>query len=110
MDRSAGNGCPLEWKFQLNRLAGVAFSPLKRAPVGAPPASTPRYRPAEDVGFPTVVMAELKLCQVERQILLGDVMIGAHHAQLEQCPERINVGGMHFRSNGFRPVGGKRFC
>src|SRR6266852_5364108 len=60
------------------------------------PASTPRYRLAENIGFATVVVAELELREIQGQIFLRDVMIGSDHAPLEQRPERIQVCGMDF--------------
>lgn len=62
-------------------------------------ALNPRYRLAENVRFATVVMAELGLCQVQRQILLADMMIGTDDATLEQAPEAFDVVGMHFTAH-----------
>ena len=44
-------------------------------------------------------MAELKFREVQRQILLTDVMIGSDHATLEQRPKRIDVRSLNFAAN-----------
>src|SRR5437879_613027 len=54
-------------------------------------ASASCYRLSEDVGVFTVIVAELKLVQIEPQIFLRDIVIGADHAALEQRPERFQV-------------------
>ena len=53
------------------------------------------YDRREDVRILPVVMTERELSQIERQIRLADVVIGAHHATLEQAPEAIQVGRMN---------------
>jgi hypothetical protein len=45
----------------------------------------------EDIWIFAIVMAELELSQVQRQILLADVVIRADDSALEQSPERFNV-------------------
>ncbi len=50
------------------------------------------YDRREDVRILPVVMTERELSQIQRQIGLADVVIGAHHATLEQAPEAIEVG------------------
>jgi hypothetical protein len=62
-------------------------------------ASGPRYRLAEDIGFTAVIVAELKLGQVERQILLADMMKATHDAALEETPERFQIVGVDFAAN-----------
>ena len=44
-------------------------------------------------------MEELKLIQIQRQVLLTDIMVRANHATLEQRPERFDVVGMHFAAH-----------
>lgn len=52
------------------------------------------YYCREDVRVLPVVMTERELSQVQRQIGLADVVIGAHDATLQQAPEAVQVGGM----------------
>ena len=42
-------------------------------------------------GFFRLIEAPLKFVQVQRQIFLADVVIGADDSALEQRPERINA-------------------
>ena len=46
---------------------------------------------SEDIGVVAIVVAELELVKVERQIFLAYVVVRADNAALEQGPERINV-------------------
>ena len=62
-------------------------------------ASTPLYRVAENIGFASVVETELKLVEVQREILLADMMIRADDATLQQCPETFDVIGMYFAAH-----------
>lgn len=52
------------------------------------------YDCAEHVCFLPIVMTEGELGQVERQVGLADLVIGADHAPLEQAPKAIQVRGM----------------
>ena len=54
-------------------------------------ASGPLYCLAEYIGFATVVMTELELREIERQILLRDVVISANNSAFEQRPERLDI-------------------
>lgn len=49
------------------------------------------YHGREDVRILPVVMTERELRQVQRQIGFADVVIGAHHATLQQAPEAVQV-------------------
>lgn len=49
------------------------------------------YHGREDVRILPVVMTEGELCQVQRQIRLADIVIGADHAPLQQAPEAVEV-------------------
>jgi hypothetical protein len=62
-------------------------------------ASASCYRCTEDVAVVAIIKAKLKLIQVERQVLLADVMVRPDHAALEQGPERFDVVGMHFAAH-----------
>ena len=56
--------------------------------------SAPCYRFPENIGVLAVVMTELELRQIQRQILLTYVVIGADDAALQQSPkgiERLSV-------------------
>lgn len=59
------------------------------------------YDCGEDVRILAVVMAERELRQVQRQIGLADVVIGAHHATLQQAPEAIQVGCVNVAAHIF---------
>ena len=54
-------------------------------------ASASRYCLAENIGFAAIVVAELELGKVERQIFLAHVVVGADYAALKQRPEAFNV-------------------
>lgn len=62
-------------------------------------ASASCYRFSKDVGVLAVVVAELELCQVERQILFADVVEAAHDATLKERPKRFKIVGMHFAAH-----------
>src|SRR5713101_7196461 len=62
-------------------------------------ASTSRYRLAENIGFFAVVETELKLSEVQGQILLAHVMMCADDAPLQQAPEVFQIVGMYFATN-----------
>ncbi len=59
------------------------------------------YNRREDVRILPVVMTERELGQIQRQIGFADVVIGAHHATLEQAPEAINVRCMDVAAHIF---------
>jgi hypothetical protein len=52
------------------------------------PASLDRF--AEDVVIKTVVISELKFCDVQREVFAADLVIGADDAALNQRPEAFN--------------------
>ena len=55
----------------------------------------PANRRSENVGVETVVIAELKLGDVQRQIFGADFVEGADHAALEDRPEAFNRVGVN---------------
>ena len=59
-------------------------------------ASASCYRLAENVAFFAVVKAELKFVQVEWQVFLAHIVVGADHAALEQAPERFDASAYGF--------------
>lgn len=63
---------------------------------GASPwdASAPRYGIAEDIRVLPVVVAPLKLGDVERQILAANVVERADDAALDERPEAFNTSSM----------------
>jgi hypothetical protein len=69
----------------------------KHPPVRTLSASS--YRCSEDIGILAVVVPELKFIQVQRQVLLADVVVGADNSALEQAPERFQIVGMHFATH-----------
>src|SRR5216683_3144030 len=54
-------------------------------------ASASCYRRSEDIRILPMIVAELKLIQVEGQVFLGNVMVAADDATFEQRPERFNI-------------------
>ncbi len=71
-------------------MGNIDFTDLASASCGAYGGSAPRYSGAEDVGVVPVVIAELKLGHVERQILGRDVVESAKDAALKQRPETVD--------------------
>ena len=49
---------------------------------------------AEDVGIVPIVVAELKLSDVQRQILTADFVEAAHNAALQERPETVDGLGV----------------
>ena len=76
-----------------------AFWPRDAEASASSDASASCYSFAENVGILPVVVPELKLIQVQRQILLADVVVSADDAALEQRPEAFDVVGMDFAAN-----------
>lgn len=69
------------------------FSPDTSSEPAVPVAcSAACYYRREDVPVLPVVMTKRELGQVQRQIGLADVVIGADHAPLQQAPEAVQVG------------------
>lgn len=64
-------------------------------------ASASCYRFPEDISVLAVVVAELEFSEVQGQVVLADVVIGADDSALEQRPEGIEVLGMHFTAHVF---------
>ena len=56
--------------------------------------SAPRYGTAEDVRVIPVVVPELELGDVQRQILCADLVERAHDAAFHEAPEAVNGLGM----------------
>jgi len=54
-------------------------------------ASASCYGFSENIGVLAVVVAELELVQVKRQIFLGNVVIGPDYSALQQAPEVLHV-------------------
>jgi hypothetical protein len=73
--------------------AGAACEPFAGASASSD-ASASCYGFTENIRILPVIVAELKLSKVERQILLADMMIGANDATLKQRPKVFNVVGM----------------
>src|SRR6476661_2630399 len=53
-----------------------------------------RYDISKNVGILAVIMAIRKLCQVQRQVALADLMERTHHPTLQQAPEAVQVRRM----------------
>jgi hypothetical protein len=58
-------------------------------------ASAQCYGVPEDIRVFAMVVAKLKLIQIQREIFLTDVMVGADNATLQERPERFEIVGMH---------------
>jgi hypothetical protein len=57
-------------------------------------ASADCYCRSEDIGVVAVVVPELKFSDVQRQILLADLMVAANDPALEDAPEAFNRVGV----------------
>lgn len=78
------------------------FSPDTSSEPAVPVAcSAACYDRREDVRILAVVMTEREFSQVQRQVGLAHVVIGAHHATLEQAPKAVQVGGMDIPAHIF---------
>ena len=64
-------------------------------------ASASSYSASKDVRVLAVVKAELKFGEIQRQILLADVMVRPDHAPFQQGPEVIDIRGMDFAAHVF---------
>jgi hypothetical protein len=62
-------------------------------------ASAPSYGAPKDVSVLAIVETELKFIQIQRQVLLRDMMVRPDYPALQQAPERIQVLGMHFAAH-----------
>ena len=58
-------------------------------------ASASCYDFAEHIVALAVIVAKLKLGEIERQILLADVVVSADDSTLQQRPERLDIVGMY---------------
>ena len=61
--------------------------------------SAPCYRVAKYIVVLSIVEAERKLVQVQRQVLLADVMVRSHHATLQERPEVFEVLSMNLAAH-----------
>jgi hypothetical protein len=75
-------------------LAAPAFWTHDAGASASSDASASCYSFAENIGILPVVVAELEFSEVERQILLADMMKAPHNSALEQGPERFQIVGM----------------
>src|SRR5438093_6762555 len=82
-------------------LAGVG--PGTAEAIASVHASAACYRRPENVGILPVVVPELKLREVERQVLLADVVVGADDPPLQKGPEAIEVRGMDVAAHVLTP-------
>jgi hypothetical protein len=69
------------------------WHPAEAASSAASSASC--YDVAEHIRIVAVIMAELELRQVERQVLLADVVVRPNDAALQQRPERFDAVGVN---------------
>jgi hypothetical protein len=54
---------------------------------------------SENIGIMPIIVAELELRNVERQILAADLVIAAHDAALNQRPKAFNRVGVNGTNN-----------
>src|SRR5438477_6106560 len=73
---------------------GFALGTVAVTPSAAAAPSTGGDHGREQVQVLPMVMPEGELGKVERQVLLGDLVITAHDSALEQSPEGIEVRGV----------------
>jgi hypothetical protein len=85
----------LFWHGNLTPIVSVAFWSRDAEAPASSDASASSYRVKENVRVLPIVKAPLKLVQVQRQIFLGDVVIGADHAAFQERPERFDIVGVH---------------
>ncbi len=85
---------PLVGSLRLRTPTEQAFFRWQRkalaGPAASQPASATSYRRPEDIGVRAVIVAPFKLGDIERQILLRDVMERAENATLQERPEAVN--------------------
>jgi hypothetical protein len=67
----------------------------------SPVASASCYSRSENVFVLAVIVTELELREVEREILRADVMKAAHDAALQERPERFYIVRVNFAANVF---------
>lgn len=75
---------PSETAVSIELACGSLLPSAEAAPDDS--ASAPCYGCAKDIAVLPIIESERELIQVQRQVLLADVVIGAHHAALEQAP------------------------
>src|SRR5438552_360623 len=92
-------GCPMN----SHCVGSLASSHRRAEAIASVHASAACYGRPEDVGILPVVVPELKLREVERQVLLADIVVRADDPALEQCPEAIQVRGMDVAPHVFAP-------
>ena len=80
--------------------AGAACEPFAEASASSD-ASASCYGFTEDVRVLAMVIAELKFSEVQRKILLRNMVKASHDAALQQAPERFNIIGMNLAANVF---------
>src|SRR5437899_1323854 len=79
----------------------VALASLSAEDGASASSSASCYDVTKDVGIFPVVMSELKLSKIERQVTLTDMMEAAHNPALQERPERINILRVNFAANIF---------
>jgi hypothetical protein len=89
-------------------LAGAAYEPYAGASASSD-SSASCYGFTKDIRVLSVIVAKLKLGQIQWQILFADVMELAHDAALQERPERFDVVGMHLATNVFAFAVADRF-
>jgi len=79
---------PVRWR--LSSLAETDASGL---------ASAPCYRSRKRIGIATIVVAELKFGDVQRQIFAADLVVGANNAALQDRPKAFDSIGVNSADN-----------
>jgi hypothetical protein len=88
------NCCPIVFRHsalpsETIRVALVFWLASAEAPA-SPVASASSYRFSEYVGILAIVLTELKFVQIERQVFLADVVVGADDSTLQQAPKTLD--------------------
>jgi hypothetical protein len=98
-------------RFNRTALVPIASARWRRSQIAETVAtyraSPPCYRLPKDVFFVAIVESETELREVQRQIFLADVVVGADDSALEQGPEGINAGRVNpfsFRGGSMEPT------
>jgi len=81
--------------YRLSLFRRLHFTPFNAGPVLA----ARRDEVGEHVGVIAIVMTVRKLVQIEREIILRDLVIGADHSALNQAPEGLQIVCMDVPAN-----------
>src|SRR2546425_8419083 len=78
---------------------GIASWPFLAEAAARELSSACCYHALEHIVVLAVVMPEGEFVEIERQVVLGDIVERAHEAALNERPEAINVSGVNFSAH-----------